>query len=137
MGIRLVINEQGELRIPPEALQALCLPGQAGTEVFAERRGREVVLSTGAEWEKTETWVRAYFQEQIKGMEYKEDSPFLFGLTRREYLALSEQEKEDLWEREYRKESERLDREEERDVPTYFTTAGQKRRAPSTRRPRP
>lgn len=134
MGIRLAVDERGELRISPEALRALRLPVAAGATVYAERRGKEVVLSGDADWQETEEWVRTHLQAQAGGAAYDEDAPFLCGLTRQEFVGLSEQEQEELWNREHEKESERLDHDEEQDAPARFTAAGQRRRAPSPRR---
>ena len=57
---------------------------------------------------------------------FSDDTKVLFGITAEEYFALSEEEEVALWEKRYKEESEKVNAEPEIDVPSHFTTSGQK-----------
>ncbi|MBI4673275.1 MAG: hypothetical protein HY741_16610 [Chloroflexi bacterium] len=86
--------------------------------------------------ETANEYFRRIILERRGGVPPSPDEPYVKGMTRAQYFALSDQERSALWDKWDREAWDELDREERKkaNAPTAKSDIGQKRGAPNARR---
>ncbi|MFQ6043751.1 MAG: hypothetical protein ACE5PV_23095 [Candidatus Poribacteria bacterium] len=123
---RIVANEDGSMVIPPEIAASVGIAPKTEYIVY-QHDGRILMISRDRLLPLLDSMTDAMIEKMEAAGGFSDDATFLFGLTVEEYFALSEEEEAALWEKRYKEESERVNDEPEIDVPSYFTSSGQKR----------
>jgi antitoxin component of MazEF toxin-antitoxin module len=122
---KLHISKDGTLRIPAYVVNAAQL--HAGDEVAVRIKPKELALVGGIEAEE----LTAQFVRDTHRLlaDVHESYRMADGLTLDAYLALSDAEREALWQQAMQEAYDAGEREPEQDIPAHYVPAGQKHRA--------
>jgi antitoxin component of MazEF toxin-antitoxin module len=123
--IKLHIGKDGTLRIPAYVVGAAQL--RAGDEVTVRVKPKQLALVGAIRAEELMTQFVRDTQHLLTDVD--EAYRMADGLTLDEYLALSEAEREALWQQAMQEAHNASAREPEHDIPPHYVPAGQKRRA--------
>jgi hypothetical protein len=127
MVARIVVDVYGNVVIPPEITASIGIAPKTEYLVY-QHDGKILMISRDRLLSLLDNMTDAMIGKMEAAGGFSDDATFLFGLTAEEYFALSEQEEAAFWEKRYKEESEKVNAEPEIDVPSYFTTTGQKRK---------
>jgi antitoxin component of MazEF toxin-antitoxin module len=122
---KLHIGKDGTLRIPAHIVSAAQL--QAGDEVTVRVKPKQLALVGGTRAEE----LLAQFVRDTQRLLANVDASYRMadGLTLDAYLALSDAEREALWQQAIQEAHDAGEREPERDIPAHYVPARQKHRS--------
>ena len=122
----VVIRETGELVLPRETLEESHITAGAALVVIA--RAGQILLLDRTQVRRRVEEIRQEMQENLgKALGQAGKDAIFAGLNLDEYLALSEEEEVNLWDRLFQKAEQEL-KNREQDIPPDFVPARQKRR---------
>jgi hypothetical protein len=121
----VVLRDTGEVRLPPETLEASHIT--AGTELIVIARAGQILLLDRQQLHRRLEDLGQRMREGMRTALAQGGTEVLFaGLSLEEYLHLSEDEDAALWTRLFQ-DAERKLRSSERDIAAHFVPAQQKR----------
>ena len=122
---KLQIGKDGILRIPAHVVSRAQL--QAGDEVSVRVKPKQLAVVGSI---MAEELLAQFVRDTQRLLAHVDESYHMAdGLTLDEYLALSDAERDALWQQAMQEAHDASAREPERDIPAYYIPAGQKHRA--------
>jgi hypothetical protein len=122
---KLQIGKDGTLRIPAHVVSAAQL--RAGDEVTVRIKPKQLALVGGI---RAEELLGQFVRDTHRLLANLDESYRMAdGLTLDAYLALSDAEREALWQQALQEAHDAGEREPEHDIPAHYVPAGQKHRA--------
>jgi hypothetical protein len=122
----VTVDPAGSIDLPEEILKESCISPGSQLVVLAHE-GRIVLLEGERFRQRVEEPAQEMLARFRRSLTSDPRSPFFGGLSFEEYAALSEETEQVLWDR-LTAEAERKVKGAERDIPSHFRPAGQKRR---------
>lgn len=124
----VTIDKMGKVGLSKEILLESCI--KPGTELLVLVEAGKVVLLDRQNVRERVAALEKNIRERLhRSLSSAPDAPFFGGLTLKEYLALSDEEENALWERLSAEAEKELRNVKEIDVPSHFVPAGQGRNA--------
>jgi antitoxin component of MazEF toxin-antitoxin module len=122
---KLHIGKDGTLRIPARVVSTAQL--QAGDEVTVRVKPKQLAVVGSI---MAEELLAQFIRDTHRLLAHVDESYRMAdGLTLDEYLALSDAERDALWQQAMQEAHDAGEREPERDIPAHYVPAGQKHRS--------
>lgn len=123
----VIVDKAGKIGLPEEALKESRI--KPGSELVVLAHDGKIVLLDRERYQKRVAKpVERMVAALKRSLASDPQAPFFGGLTFEQYVALSNEEEQRLWDREYAR-AKREVKLVERDIPRGFRPAGQKRRS--------